>query len=506
MMNAIDYLLNSITMYRLMLYYLIGLLVAALGLSFVHLFSFTPVALAVSTVVFLISCWIANTILAKLFNAPTNIESVYISALILALIVTPVTSTHALVNLVFISIFTMGSKYIVTVNRKHIFNPVALGVWCVGLFLGQTASWWVGTAWMLPFVLIGGLLVIRKIKREDLVSSFLIAAIITILGMSILRGSTDIGTIVRKMVLETPLFFFAFVMLTEPLTTPPTKQLQIYYGVLTGIFFAPQFHILSYYFSPEEALLVGNIFSYLGSPKIKLFLRLKEKIQVAPDIFDFVFTAPNKFVFTPGQYMEWTLAHAHSDTRGERRYLTVASSPTEDTVRIGVRFNTPPSSFKKELASLDQSREIVASQISGDFVLPKNPKQKLVFLAGGIGVTPFRSMVKYLLDTKQRRDIILFYTAKNPEEFAYKEVFDQAVASLGIKVIYTITDTQNIFPGWQGKVGRIDTKMIQEAVPDYTERLFYFSGPQTMIKAFEKTLKDMGVPDKHMKQDYFPGF
>ncbi len=492
-------------MYRLLLYYLIGLLVIAFGLSILHQFSFTPMALILSTILFVISSWLTNTILAKIFHAQTNIESVYITALILSLIVTPVITLQGFIAIIFIAMFSIASKYVLTLKRKHIFNPAALGVWIVGLILGTNASWWVGTAWMLPFVIIGGLLIIKKIQREDMVFSFFAAAVVTCVGLSIAAGHNDLQTIFMKLFLETPLFFFAFVMLTEPLTTPPTKQLQIFYGILTGILFAPQFHIFVTYFSPEESLLIGNIYSYFVSPKTKLFLQLKEKIQVAPDIFDFIFQAPKQFSFVPGQYMEWTLAHAHPDSRGNRRYLTIASSPSEDTVRIGVRFNTPSSSFKKRLASLSPTEEIVASQISGDFMLPKDPNKKLVFLAGGIGITPFRSMIKYLLDTKQKRDIILFYTAKNPNEFAYKSVFDEAAEKLGIKVIYTITNKTNNAT-WKGRKGRIDTTMIEQEVLDYKDRLYYFSGPQAMITDFEKTLKDMGIPAKQIKKDFFPGF
>jgi len=127
-------------------------------------------------------------------------------------------------------------------------------------------------------------------------------------------------------------------------------------------------------------------------------------------------------------------------------------------------------------------------------------------MAVGIGITPFRSMIKYLLDKNEKRDIVLLYTAKNPQDFVYREIFNQAVNDLGIKVVYTITNTEDILPGWQGRIGRIDEEIIKEEIPDYSQRFFYFSGPQNMIQAFEKTLKTMRIPQKQMKQDYFPGF
>ena len=119
-------------------------------------------------------------------------------------------------------------------------------------------------------------------------------------------------------------------------------------------------------------------------------LRLKEKVQLAPDIYDFIFVPTRKFAFAPGQYMEWTLGHDEPDSRGNRRYFTLASSPTENTLRLGVKFYQQSSSFKSALLAMDQQSEIVAAQVAGDFVLPDDPRQKCVFIAGGIGITPFR--------------------------------------------------------------------------------------------------------------------
>ncbi len=500
--ESIDYVLNRVTMYRLILYYLIGLLCAAMVLSLIHALSFSPFSLLVSVVFLLVISWIANTILAKLFKAQTNFESVYISALILALIVSPAKVSHDFVFLGWAAVWTMASKYIVTLNRKHLFNPVAFGVWFAGIGLQNSAIWWVGTGVMVPFVFLGGLLVVRKIQRADLVASFLLVALITMTGFSLLHGNNLFTSLTREL-LETPLFFFAFVMLTEPLTIPPTNKLQQYYGGIVGFLFAPQVNLLGFFTTPELALLLGNLFAYYVSPKIKLFLHLKEKIPIGPNIFDYVFVPNRQPSFTPGQYMEWTLAHPHSDARGTRRYFTLASSPTEDTVRIGVRFYDTKSSYKKRLLSLDSNKEIIASQISGDFVLPKDASQKLVLIAGGIGITPFRSMIKYLLDTNQKRTITLFYSVKSPDELVYKDIFDEAAAKLGIIPIYTVTDKN---AQWNGRMGRVTKEMIEQEVPDYKERIFYLSGPQQMVKGFEQTLKDMHIPEKYIKKDYFPGF
>lgn len=492
-------------MYRLMLYYLILLLGVAVLFSFLQVLPFNPLVL-ISSIFFLIFiCWVTNTIFAKVFKAVTNVESVYISALILALIVTPANSLHDFIFLGWVGVLAMASKYIVAISKKHIFNPVALAVALTAIAINQSASWWVGNALMVPFVLVGGLLIVRKTRRFDLVWAFLLTCLITTFSFSLLKG-VDLLTITRQVILVSPLLFFAFVMLIEPLTTPPTKKLQMIYGALVGFLFNPQIHVFSIYSTPELALLLGNIFSYLVSPKEKLVLKLKAKVQIAADIYHFVFQPDKKLAFLPGQYLEWTLGHQNPDSRGNRRYFTIASSPKADDIGIGIKFYDKSSSFKKSLLSMNIGDEIVAGQLAGEFTLPKDPHKKLVFIAGGIGITPFRSIIKYLLDTNQKRQIVLFYSNKTAAEIVYTDLFNQGVEQLGMKIVYTLTDSTQVPPNWPSRVGYLNEQMIKEEVGDYKERLFYLSGPHSMVTAFEKVLKDMGLKSNQIKIDFFPGF
>lgn len=482
-MKFIDDYLNTITMYRLVLYVLIFYLLVAGTLSLLGLLPFKPINLFFSVGVLTTVCWTANKIFARLFHATTNLESVYITALILSLIITPISNFSQILSLLVVAVLSQGSKYILAINKKHLFNPAAFAVFTSALFLkygaspvpyGTGASWWVGSPYMVMPVILGGLLILRKVRRFSLVLSFLII-------YSIFTGPQVIKTI-----LESPIFFFAFIMLTEPQTTPPKKSLQILYGGLVGV--------ITFYQAPEVALLAGNIFSYIISPKEKLLLKLKEKIQLAPDIYDFVFKLDKPFAYNAGQYMEWTLGFSNPDSRGNRRYFTVAASPTERNLGIGVKFYPNGSSFKKSLINMKQGDQIVASQLSGEFILPKDVSKKLVFIAGGIGITPFRSMIKYLLDKEEIRDIVLLYSNQTQSDIVYKNILDEASKKLGIKVVYVNTDT----------MGYIDDKEIREKVPDFKDRIFYISGPHSMVDAFEKTLKNMGV--SKIKIDFFPGY
>jgi ferredoxin-NADP reductase len=505
--NFIDSILNRVTMYRLVLYYLAIIWIVALGFSVLHILPYDPFAMFISLAVLLVLSWAANNVFSKVFEAQTNMESVYITALILTLIITPMKSPADFPTLIFLgwaAIWAMASKYIFAFRKKHIFNPAALAVALTALTIGKSASWWVGTPPLLPLVILGGLLVARKLVRFDLVLSFLAAACASVFYFGIARG-TDLLTIASQSLITSGLFFFAFVMITEPLTTPPDRRRRILYGLLTGFLFAPAIHIGSIYSTPELALLIGNLFSYLISPKKKLMLKLEEKVLVANDTYDFVFLPDEQMYFRPGQYLEWTLGHEKPDSRGNRRYFTIASSPTEKEIRLGVKFYPEASSFKKTLSDMNPGDKIIASQLAGDFVLPKNNK-KLVWIAGGIGITPFRSMAKYLLDKNEKRNIVLFYSNKIKEDIAYRNIFDEAEERAGLRAVYTLTDQEKVPADWAGERGYVDEVMLKKYIPDYMERTFYLSGPRSMVLVFRTTLEKMGVKDRKIVSDYFPGF
>jgi len=278
------------------------------------------------------------------------------------------------------------------------------------------------------------------------------------------------------------------------------------YGAMVGFLFAPSLHVRQVYSTPELALLVGNALSYLMSPKARYVLKLQAKTQLAHGAYDFRFAADRKLRFRPGQYLEWTLRHSRPDSRGNRRYFTIASSAAEREVRIGVKFYPEASSFKRSLLAMRPGDEIVASQLAGEFVLPADKRTKLVFMAGGIGITPFRSMIKHLLDRDEKRPIAVLYSNRTAPEIAYTDVLEEARRRLGIETVYTLTDANGVPPDWQGETGRVDAEMIVKTVPDYRERTFYLSGPRSLVVGFEEVLGNIGIPKSRIKTDFFPGF
>jgi len=504
MTRVIDDLLDRITMYRLTLYYLIGLVGAAVILAGLGILHVDPFAILFTTGFLVGACALVNWVFAKVYGVPTNVESAYITALILALIIAPLQSYRDLWFLGWAAVWAMASKYIFAVRGKHLFNPAAFAVALTYFTINQSANWWVGSGPMLPLVAAGGVLIIRKTRRTDLALAFLLAALWSVAAYSLLGGSRLDAALVQLLV-DSPLLFFASVILTEPLTMPSTEHHRLIYGALVGLLFSPLVHIGSFYTTPELAILLGNIYSYLVSPKANLLLRLKEKVQQAPDVWDFVFEPSQKLAFVPGQYMEWTLVTNDEDSRGNRRYFTLASSPTEDMVRVGVKFHTHSSALKQSLLAMRPQDEILASHLAGDFVMPADPRQKCVFIAGGIGITPFRSMVQYLLDMRQWRPIVLFYMAKTEKDFVYRPVFERARQMLGLKAVYIATDGQSKGAGWSGKVGRVTPQVIKAEVPDYATCQFYISGPSAMVDEYRQMLRQMHLREDQIKTDFFSG-
>ena len=152
-----------------------------------------------------------------------------------------------------------------------------------------------------------------------------------------------------------------------------------------------------------------------------------------------------------------------------------------------------------------KGQSIIASQVAGDFTLPKDLKKPLVFIAGGVGIAPFRSMIQYLLDKQLQSNIVLFYSNRTANEILFSDTFQKAEKN-GVKTIYTLTDVNNIPSDWEHEKGYITEAMIKQNVGDYYQSTFYISGPQLMVQNFEKLLLGMKIKKGNIITDFFPGY
>lgn len=222
--------------------------------------------------------------------------------------------------------------------------------------------------------------------------------------------------------------------------------------------------------------------------------------EVAENIKTFWFKPERPPRHVAGQFIELRIPHNDSDKRGDKRWFTLSSSPSEELLSITTKF-TPEggSTFKQALLALNGDSQLSMSDAMGDFVLPKDETIGLIFVAGGIGVTPMRSMIKFLFDNQSKRDITLIYSVRSADELAFTKLFEAA----GIKFIPVVGEST---AGWSGETGRLDAERIISLAPGYENKYIYLSGPEPMTESLYKELKRLGVNKKHLVTDYFPGY
>lgn len=496
-----DDLLNKITMYRTVLYGLFIISATAFVLSVFKVLPFTPLQLTCSLAVILVTSFVTHITLRKLFHVSTAYESWLISALILFLILQPSTTKAGLSVLALGSVLTVASKYVLTYRDHHIFNPVAIALVVLGLLGSGEIFWWVGSTALLPIVLLVGLAVARKTRKLML---SIICMVIIFITFALTATDNSANNAVQALILSGPLIFFVTIMFSEPLTTPGTKHAQYVYAVLVGVLYGMQFKLGPVQPSAELALVAGNLVTLALKPgRYKLIL--DNFHTQGSGVYEFVFKPNRRLQHKPGQYIEVTIPHKPVDSRGNRRFFSIVSSPAEDLFRLAVRVDpNHNSSFKRALFGLTKDDVVWAAHIAGNFTLPKNTSKPIVMIAGGVGITPFQSMVKDMVDSGQKRNVTLLYCADIPTAFGYVTELEKA-KPLGVTT-HCILTSKEIPESWTGQTGPIDVAKLQQLCPDLRNSLVYVSGPPGMVKQLRKTTIKAGAKRHKIKTDYFTGY
>ncbi|MFZ5932876.1 MAG: FAD-dependent oxidoreductase [Patescibacteria group bacterium] len=212
--------------------------------------------------------------------------------------------------------------------------------------------------------------------------------------------------------------------------------------------------------------------------------------------------------YLAGQYFYFTLpALKYPDPRGATRHFTLSSSPSEQgVIRCTTRIREE-SGYKKTLDELEVETLIDGEGPSGEFILDENEKGPHVFLAGGIGITPFRSMIKYVFDKNLDTQIPLIYSNSVPEEIAFrKELEDLSASWPNLELTLTITKPEESSEKWSGTVGRIDENLIKKVVSDIPASTFWLCGPPAMVAAMEVVLGKLGVGLGKVRSEKFTGY
>jgi glycine betaine catabolism B len=220
---------------------------------------------------------------------------------------------------------------------------------------------------------------------------------------------------------------------------------------------------------------------------------------VAPEIFTFWFRPEGDFSYLAGQITDVRLPHADTDNRGDTRWFTLSSAPSEPLLGITMKFPEPGSSYKRAIRALRPGDAAYFSEPIGDFVLPKSPAIPLLFVVGGIGVAGMRSLVKQLADSNEQRTVELLYGVHDECELAYLDLFESY--SMNRTVLVSQPSA-----GWHGSTGRINSQQILDALARQPDLLVYLTGPKRMIVQLLHELKQAGVQDYQLVIDYYPGY
>lgn len=226
----------------------------------------------------------------------------------------------------------------------------------------------------------------------------------------------------------------------------------------------------------------------------------KKRDNLTDTIATFWFEPEKPLRYTAGQFTELTLKHPHPDNRGMKRWFTLSSSPTDKLVSITTRFAGETSStFKKTLFSLEPEAAVDLADAMGDFVLPKLTQTPLIFVAGGIGLTPFHSMFEWLAATGETRDITFLYAVNSEDDIIFQDTFDRANIHATIVV-------SNPSAAWGGQRGKLSAQTIVGLTKPTDNTLIYISGPEPMLEAIQADLVAEGVNKQQIVTDFFPGY
>jgi ferredoxin-NADP reductase len=233
--------------------------------------------------------------------------------------------------------------------------------------------------------------------------------------------------------------------------------------------------------------------------------RIKEKQEVAKGTLLVTFDLLGEAMdFRPGQYFHVTLPSlGHNDEKGLRRHITIVTSPNDKGV-VGFATRMRDSAFKRTLGELPVGSEVEVEPPKGRFGLPEDPSRPLVFVAGGIGITVFRSMLRYIHEEQLPYRVTLVYSNRDQESTAFLDELrelEQALADF--RLIVTMTQD----PGWDGEARKVDAAFVKDYLDgDLNQYTFLVAGPPAMAEGVQAALQQTGVRDENVITERYSGY
>jgi ferredoxin-NADP reductase len=237
-----------------------------------------------------------------------------------------------------------------------------------------------------------------------------------------------------------------------------------------------------------------------------LTTKLKKKEAVAEGTMAFSFTKPAGFEFKPGQYMDLTLVDPpETDAEGNIRSLSIASAPEDDHLLFATRMRD--TAFKRFLQTAAIDVEVKMEGPMGSFTLHNNSSKPAVFLAGGIGITPFSSILRHAARAKLPHRLYLFYSNRRPEDAAFMNILSRLEKeNSNFKFIPSMSEMNKSAQKWNGETGFINREMLDRHLPSLQGPIYYIAGPPAMVAAMRQMLVAAGVDEDGVRTEEFAGY
>jgi ferredoxin-NADP reductase len=234
--------------------------------------------------------------------------------------------------------------------------------------------------------------------------------------------------------------------------------------------------------------------------------KLLGRKEVAQGTISFQFEKPKDFVFKAGQYIDLTISdHPHGTATGLTHTFSIASAPFHEKLLVTTRMRN--TAFKQALSMLPIGGAARIEGPMGSFSLHKNTAKPAVFLAGGIGIAPFLSMLSYATGERLRHSIVLFYANRYLGDAAFMDMlWSLECANPRFRFVPTLTRVTNNKGAWKGKTGHISSEMIVTRVGCLAGPIYYIAGPSAMVAATRRTLGGLGVDEEDVRTEEFAGY
>jgi ferredoxin-NADP reductase len=235
-------------------------------------------------------------------------------------------------------------------------------------------------------------------------------------------------------------------------------------------------------------------------------VKLLKREEVAEGTMSFYFDKPTGFQFKPGQYLDCMLIDPlETDGEGNIRSLSLASAPAEKDLMVATRIRD--TAFKRVLKTMPLGSQLQIDGPLGSFTLHSTASRPAVFLAGGIGITPFRSIMMHSARMGLANRIVLFYSNRRPEDSAFlRELQQIGSENKNYQVVCVMTNMEKSKRPWTGETGYVDKAMLTRFVPDLAAPIYYVAGPPSMVTAMKEILTASGVNEDDIRSEDFAGY